>query len=72
MFSHDGCYLFRNTATNLEYCADHFEIADIGELEWEDKEEHEASHIIRKWCERYIAAYDYHNKATQSDHDAIN
>ena len=61
MYQHDSYYLFRNTAMKLGYCTDHFEIADLGEMEWNDEEEKEASRKIREWCARYIAAYDYHN-----------
>ena len=58
---HNQPYLFWNTAMNLEYCADELENAEWGNLQWHSPDEEKASHTIREWCQRYIAAYDYHH-----------
>jgi hypothetical protein len=61
MLPHDEPYLFRNTATKIGYCTDELEITEWGDLQWSDPSEEKASRAIREWCERYIAAYDYHH-----------
>jgi len=43
----------------LGYCADELEHTEWGDLQWECEEEEKASHEIREWCQRYIAAYDF-------------
>jgi hypothetical protein len=59
MLPHNRPYLFRNTATNLEYCADELENTEWGNLQWDDPDEEKALHKIREWCQRYVAAYDF-------------
>ena len=61
MFPHEQPYLFRHTAMRLEYCVDALENTEWGALQWDNPEEEQASHRIRKWCERYITAYDHHH-----------
>ena len=63
MFSYDKPFLFRNTASNLEYCTDTLENTEWNDLQWDCPNEEKASHQIREWCMRYIAAYDYHHGA---------
>jgi hypothetical protein len=58
MLPHEQPYLFHNTATRLESCADVLENTEWGDLQWNSPDEEKASHSIREWCERYIAAYD--------------
>lgn len=60
MFPHEQPYLHRNVAMRLGYCADGLEIVDLGEHTWDDPDEEKAAKEIRKLCDRYIAAYDYH------------
>ena len=61
MLAHDQPFMFRNTAMNIEYCADALENAEWGNLQWHSPDEETASHTIYEWCKRYIAAYDYHH-----------
>jgi len=67
MFPHEQPYLFRTTAMRLEYCVDELENTEWGDLQWNEPEEERASHEIRKWCERYIAACDYHHGDQPAD-----
>ena len=59
MLPHEQPFLFRNTSMRLGYCADELEHTEWGDLQWESQEEEKASHEIREWCQRYIAAHDF-------------
>ena len=61
MFPHEQSSLFRNAVMRLEYCADTLENAEWGNIQWDNPDEENASSRLRTWCERYIAAYDYHH-----------
>ena len=59
MYEYDQNYLFRNTAMKLGYCTDLLENIAWDDFQWNDPEEEESSHKIRKWCQQYIEAYDF-------------
>ena len=68
MFPHEKTYLFRNTAERLEYCVDYLKTTDADDPKWDNMDEEKAMHQIRRWCERYIEAYDdYHGGKPADD-----